>query len=117
MTFTSLGNCPLRTQAPRLALLSSRLLFNLESLFVHFFVEVLVVIIPIEQFFEFFLVKKLHILLDLVAIIVFPFTVCVVGVKIIFDRGVEWSWHSTVEELFPFEITEPGMILYIFWTV
>ena len=93
------------------------MLLNFLLFFIHFVVEVLIVIVSIEKFFEFFLIQQLHVLLDLITVIVFPVTVGVVGVEVVLNGRIEWRSHSMIEEVVPLEVPEPWVILYVFWTV
>jgi hypothetical protein len=59
----------------------------------------------------------LHVLLYLIAIVIFPFTVSVIGIEIVLNWWDEWRWHPVVQQIIPFEVSKPRMILHIFWTI
>ena len=107
----------LGSETASLALLSILLLFDFLLFFVHFFVKVFIVVVSIEKFFEFLLVQQLHVLLDLVTVVIFPFAVCIVRIEVIFIWRNEWRLHSMIKKVFPFEVSQPRMVLHVFWTI
>lgn len=58
-------------------------LINTSFLFKHFFVEILVMIVSIECLLKYLLVQKLHMLLDLLTVLVAPFSVGVSCVEVV----------------------------------
>jgi len=91
--------------------------FDFLLFLIHFFVKVLVVVVSIEKFFEFFLIQQLHVLLDLVTIVILPLAISVIGIEIVFEGRDEWRIHSMIEEIFPLEVSQPRMVLDVFRTV
>lgn len=60
-------------------------------------IEILIVIVVLEGILYFLLIEKLHTLLNLFAILVLPFTVCVVGVEIVLLGRLEWRFNPLVQ--------------------
>jgi hypothetical protein len=58
--------------------------------FQHLFVKVLVVVVSQKSFLNVFLVKQLHVLLNLLAVLVFPLAVGVVGIEVVLVWWDEW---------------------------
>lgn len=112
-----LAHSGLSTETSGLALLPRWLLLDLESLLVHLFVEVLIMIVPIKKFLEFLLVQKLHILLDLITVVVLPLAIGVVGIKVVFVGRDEWCRHPVIQQIVPFEVAQPRMVLHVFGSV
>lgn len=100
------------------SLLLSVLLFEeLVFLLFYCYTEIFVMIIILEGILNFLLVKKLHTLLNLFTILIFPFTVCVIGIKVVSVWRLEWWVISLVQNVIPGKINKPWMILDILWPV
>lgn len=63
------------------------------------------------------LIEQEHVLLDLFAVLVLPVAIGVVSVKIIFVRRDEGRFDSLVQQIIPWEISEPGMVFNIVWAI
>lgn len=94
-----------------------RLIIHSLFLFQHFFVEVFIMIIPYKGLMLFIWVEQLHVLEYLFTILIFPFTVCVGGIKVVLVWWCKWTWYSLVKKVFPWKITQPRVVPYIFWSV
>jgi hypothetical protein len=68
-------------------------------------------------FLNIFLIKKLHVLLYLLTILIFPFTIGVVCIKIVSIWWDKWSLKSLMEKIVPWKVSEPRMVLDIFWSI
>ena len=59
-------------------------------------------------------IKQQYVLLYQLAVLIFPFLVCISCVKVVLFWGHERSLQSLVEEVVPREVAQPGMVLDIF---
>jgi len=96
-----------------LAGLLVRLLHDLALLLEHLFVEVLVVVVAREGLLHVLLVQQEHVLLDLLAILVLPLPVGVVGVEVVLVGRDERRLKPLVQEVVPGEVPQPRMIFDI----
>ena len=93
------------------------LLDNFLLLVQHFFIKVFIMIVSGKCFLNIFLIKKLHVLLYLLTILIFPFTIGVVCIKIVSIWWDKWSLKSLMEKIVPWKVSEPRMVLDILWPI
>lgn len=98
-------------------ILLTPLLEDPSFLLVHFVVEILVVVVASECLLHILLVEQQHVLLDLLAVLVLPFAVCVVRIEIISVGRDKWGLKSLVKEVIPGEVAQPRVILYVIWAI
>lgn len=92
-------------------------LIDLFLLLKHFFIEVFIMIVANKSLLNVFLVQKLHILQNLFAVLIFPLSVSVGSVKIVFIWWSKWTLDPLVQKIIPWEISHPRVILDIFWSI
>lgn len=97
--------------------LFSSILKYLLFLVEHFFVEILVVVVASEGLLHVLLIEELHVLLNLLTILVLPLAIGVVGIEVVGVGRNEWSFKSLMEEVIPREVSQPWMVLDVFWTI
>jgi hypothetical protein len=78
---------------------------HLFLLFEHLFVEVFIVVVSNKCFLDILLVEKLHVLLNLFAILVLPLTVSIVSVKVVFVWWHEWRSKSLMKKIVPRKVS------------
>lgn len=74
-------------------------------------------IVSIECFLEYFLVQKLHMLLNLLTILIAPFSVSVSGIEVVSLGRNEGRCEPLVQEIIPREVPHPGVVLDVLWPV
>jgi len=70
-------------------------------------------VIANESFLNIFLIQKLHVLLNLLAVLIFPLTVCVHSVKVVLIRWSKWTFKPLMEKIVPWKVLHPRMVLHI----
>ena len=63
-----------------------------------------------ESFLNLFAVELLHVLQNLLRILVFPFRISVIFIKIIFFWWEKWRFHLLLQKIVPREVSHPDMI-------
>jgi hypothetical protein len=97
--------------------LLSGLIVDLAFFFEHLFVEVFIMIIPNKGFLYVFLIKQLHVLKNLLAVLIFPFAVCVGRIEVVLVRRGERTLDALVQEVVPGEVSEPRVVFDVFGPV
>jgi hypothetical protein len=109
------------------ALVGGLLLLRLRSLLTdlllllhHFLVEVLILVVVIvfcKLSNYFLLIEQQHVLLNDIAVLVFPVTVGVVCIEVVSIWWHKRSCYLLLQEVLPRESLHPHMILDVFWPI
>jgi hypothetical protein len=84
----------------------------------HFVLKVFIVIVVGKGLLYIFLVKQTHVLLNKLAIMVFPLPICVVRIEVVSTRiDKEGRLEPLIEEIVPRKISQPGMVFHVFWAI
>ena len=86
-------------------------------LLLHLLIEVLIIVVAIEGLLEHLLIEQLRVLLDLLAVLITPLTVGVSSVEVVSIRRNERSWDALVQQVVPWEVTQPRVVLHVLGTV
>lgn len=97
--------------------LSRGLLLHLEFLLRLLLVEVLIMVVPLEILFEFFLVQQLHVCLNLLVILILPVRICVIRIEVVLVWRNEGRWVLPLLQVVPREVDKPRMVLDVLWTI
>ena len=93
------------------------LVLDLFLLFEHFLVEIFIMIVFCKSFLNLLAVKLLHVLQNLLRVLVFPFRISVIFIKVVFFRWEERSFHFLRKKIVPREVSHPHMVFDVFRAV
>lgn len=97
--------------------LSRGLLLHLQFLLRLLLIEVLIMVVPLEILFEFFLIQQLHVCLNLLVILILPVRICVIRIEVVLVGRNEGRWVLPLLQVLPREVHKPRMVLDVLWTI